>query len=267
MKTFEPDNYLKRINHQHEVRLTEEGLTSLHHHQLFSIPFENFDVLLRRPIQLDPISLYNKLVNRPRGGYCFELNGLFFQALKYFGFEARVLLARVHVHGRPMGRSHQVSLVTINDRKWLTDVGFGAFNMAAPIPLEIGPVKRCNGQTLRLVAAEPFGTMLQTLSGDRWRNLYSIDMEYVGPGDITYGNYYTATHPDSIFTRNRIASLPTPEGRITLLNKKLKLIKNSDEQVSDLPDDHRYLGALKTFFGIELDASYDMLPALSDDQD
>ena len=106
--------------------------------------------------------------------------------------------------------------------------------------------------------------MLQSFGGDLWQNLYSFDMEYAGPGDIKYGNYYTSTHTDSIFTQDRIASLPTTEGRMTLQNKTLKIRQEDTERVIELPDDRRYLEALKQHFGIELDASYDMLPPFPD---
>ena len=67
MKTFDPDKYLQRIKHRQEVTLTEAGLRSLLRGQLHTIPFENFDVLLGRPVLLDPGSLFDKLVERPRG--------------------------------------------------------------------------------------------------------------------------------------------------------------------------------------------------------
>ena len=263
MNQFDPDRYLARISHQNQVKLSEAGLGKLHRSQLFSIPFENFDVLLGRPILLDSGSLVDKLVRSPRGGYCFELNGLYLLALKYFGYEARALLARVHLSGSTViGRGHQISLVTLNGRQWLTDVGFGGLNMRAPIPLEIDQVNHCDGQQLRLVRAAPYGTMLQVKdTDDKWLNCYSFDMEYVGPGDIKYGNYYTSTHPDSHFTRDRLVSLATRAGRVSLHNLSLRIVKDGKERIIELPDDHRYLDALKAHFGIELDVSYDMLPA------
>ncbi len=266
MKTFDPDKYLQRIKHREDVKLSEAGLRLLHRCQLLTIPFENFDVLLGRPIRLDPGSLCDKLVERPRGGYCFELNGLFLQALEYFGFQTRVLLARVHISGSTVvGRGHQLSLVTINDREWIADVGFGGQNMAEPIPLEIDQVCDLGSQRLRLVRTEPYGVMLQSFDGELWQNLYSFDMAYAGPGDIKYGNYYTSTHPDSIFTQDRMASLPTREGRITLHNRTLKILKEGTEKFIELADDQTYLEALKLHFGIELDVPYERLPVLPAD--
>lgn len=96
-----------------------------------------------------------------RGGYCFELNGLFLMALKYFGFDARPLLGRVHVTGTPTGRGHQVELITIEDTLWIADVGFGEDTPAAPIPLELNRPTTLARQTVRLVDDERFGIMVQ----------------------------------------------------------------------------------------------------------
>ena len=267
MDTFKPGSYLARINHPGDIELTEEGLRSLHRSQLFSIPFENFDVLLKRPVLLDPGSLASKLVDRPRGGYCFELNGLFLHALNHFGFTARALLARVHLHGVHGARGHQLSLVTIGSRQWLADVGFGGFNMREPIPFEINREAACDGQRLRIVRRQPYGTMLQALSEDGWLDLYSFDLEHVGPADIKQGNYYSSTHPDSIFVVNRAAALSNESGRVTLLNYTLRIVEADGFRVCDLPDDQRYLDALKSHFGIDLDAAYDQLPPLVSAED
>jgi N-hydroxyarylamine O-acetyltransferase len=262
IKAFEPDSYLRRIHYAGSVRLTTDGLESLHRAQVCTIPFENFDILLGRGISLEPAALFSKLVRRPRGGYCFELNGLFLMALHAFGFEARALLARVHHSGTPMGRGHQISLVTVQGRDWIADVGFGSPHLPAPLPLEIGHAATLDGQAFRLADAGPFGIMLQTLDGGSWQNLYSFDLEYVCPGDIVYGNHYTSTHPDSFFTSARVAALPSPEGRVSLFNRTLRKIDSGTEQVSKLAEGQAYLDALKIHFGIELDAPYDLLPPL-----
>jgi len=101
---FAPDLYLARLHYAGSVRPTEDRLEVLHRAQAYTIPFENFDILLGRGIALEPAALCDKLVRRARGGYCFELNGLFLLALRAFGFDARALLARVHLTGTPTGR-------------------------------------------------------------------------------------------------------------------------------------------------------------------
>ncbi|WP_218121815.1 arylamine N-acetyltransferase family protein [Desulforhopalus singaporensis] len=241
------------------VKSNYDGLELLHRAQVGTIPFENFDIILGRGISLEPGALFDKLVRRPRGGYCFELNGLFLMALGYFGFDARPLLARVHQNGIPMGRGHQVSLVTIGKKSWLVDVGFGAPHLPAPVPLATGCSVTLDGQMFRLIDAEPFGIMLQTKKNDLWQDLYSLDLELVWPKDIAYGNHYTSTHPDSFFTFTCVAALPSSDGRVSLCNRSLKIISGRKQQVCELGPGQAYLDALKTYFGIDLDVSHDVL--------
>ena len=119
---FNKDEYLKRINFEGTISNNFEFLKSLHHAQQRTIPFENFDICLGKNINLEPEALVQKLIKNKRGGYCFELNGLFLLALKSFGFKARALLGRVHITGEPTGRGHQVTLVAIEGKKWLVDL-------------------------------------------------------------------------------------------------------------------------------------------------
>jgi N-hydroxyarylamine O-acetyltransferase len=262
ISVFEPHNYLRRISHSGRVRLTDDGLEALHRAQVCTIPFENFDVLLGRGISLEPAKVFNKLVRKSRGGYCFELNGLFLMALQAFGFKARALLARVHRHGTPSGRGHQISLVTVQGRDWIADVGFGSPHLPAPMPLEIGYSATLDGREFRLAEAGPFGTMLQTLGDGRWQNLYSFDEGYVCQGDIAYGNHYTSTHPDSFFTFARVAALPSPGGRVSLFDRTLRISTSETDQVIELEEGQLYLDALKIHFGIELEIPYDALPPI-----
>lgn len=259
--------YLQRIRFSGSTDVSLDTLARLHHAHFHTIPFENFDILLGRGIDLDPQAVFNKLVRKQRGGYCFELNGLFLQALQALGFRARALLARVHLTGTPSGRGHQLELVSIDDRDWLVDVGFGINSPRGPIPLEWGKSTRRGGQTLRLTDGGRFGTMLQTLEKGAWKDLYSFDLEYVFPGDIAYGNHYTSTHPDTFFTASRVAALPRPDGGVTLLDRTLKITTNGRETLQTLPDSPAYLDALKKYFSIELDASYDDLKPLPQRRD
>ncbi len=234
-------------------------LIKLHQAHFHAIPFENFDILLGRSIDLDPQVVFNKLVLTKRGGYCFELNGLYLQALQTLGFNARALLARIHLTGTPSGRGHQLELVSIDGKDWLADVGFGLNSPCKPIPLELDKPFIEDGKTVRLTDGGHFGIMFQILENDDWKNLYSFDMEYVFPPDIAYGNHYTSTHPDTIFTNSRVATIPTPFGGITLMDRTLKIITNGREEVLILPDSPAYLDAVRKYFGIELDGSYDEL--------
>ncbi len=256
---FNQNAYLRRIKYPEPVEATIEHLKGLHYAQIHTIPFENFDIFLNRSINLEPEKLFEKLVHTNRGGYCFELNGLFLMALQHFGFDARALLGRVHITGTPRGRGHQISLINHSGVQWIADVGFGGDNPRAPFPLTVDRPVTHYGQTIRLVADQHFGYMLQCYKNGQWENLYSFDLEHVCQGDIEYGNYYTSTNPNSLFMTARVASLPTDNGLNTLFNRTLKVNQDGKESIRILDESQSYIAALKNYFGIELDASYENL--------
>ena len=253
---FPLDEYCQRTGAASTGAASLELLEEMQRTQLYAMPFENFDIQLGRGIDLSPEHLIDKLIRHRRGGYCFELNGLFLSALRSIGFEARPLLARVHVGGEPTGRGHQLSLVTLSGREWIADVGFGGACPRAPIPLEHGIESIQGHQTFRLAPHE-LGYMLQLkLPDGEWQNLYSFDLTPVVPSDITYGNHFTSTHPSSFFTSARVAVRSTPEGQSRLFNFNVTTLAAGEELTEQLPDNDTYLAELRTRFGIDLDAEY-----------
>lgn len=261
--TFNKEEYLKRISFPNkEVAVDFETLKAIHRAQHTAVPFENFDILLGREIRLEPKSLFQKLVGQKRGGYCFELNGLLLMALKEFGFEARPLLGRVHLSGEPSGRSHQTTLVTIGDEKWLVDVGFGAESPLIPIPIVHDQPVSFEDQSYRIINDAQFGYMLQSKQGADWKNLHSFDLNPVLEIDIKFGNHFTSTSPESFFANARIAALPVENGRLTLYNDRIKKVLNGKEEVIMLKDDASYLAALEKEYGITIDAEYNALKPL-----
>jgi N-hydroxyarylamine O-acetyltransferase len=256
---FDQEAYLQRISYTKEVKVTIECLKDIHYAQLFTIPFENFDIFLNRAIELEPEKLFHKMVRHKRGGYCFELNGLFLMVLQSFGFDARAILGRVHVPGPPTGRGHQLSLITFQGNQWIADVGFGGDTPRAPIPLVLNQPTTNYGQSVRLVESEHYGIMLQIKKDAIWTDLYSFDLGYVCPGDIEYGNHYSSTSPKSFFVIARVAALPVKDGVITLINNTLNKTLGGKEIQIQLEEDQTYIDSLETHFGIKLDAPYDEL--------
>lgn len=256
---FNKEEYLERINFHEPISNNFEILKSLCFAQHRTIPFENFDICLGKGINLEPEVLIQKLIKSKRGGYCFELNGLFFLALRAFGFDARKLLGRVHVTGQAGGRSHQITLVTIDDNRWIVDAGFGAETPRAPIPLICDQPITFENQTFRLIQSDLYGFMLQIKHDSQWKNLYSFELNHVYPADIDYGNYYTSTNPKSFFVQNRITTLPVENGVKILLNMELKKVINGKEEKVKLEQDQSYMNILEQEFGIVLDAKYEDL--------
>ena len=121
---FDRDAYLRRVGLDSTVSNTEESLEALHRAQTFAIPFENLDIHLGRGVSLAQETLFDKLVNHRRGGYCFELNSLFGMALDAFGFERRPLLARSQRRGAPTSRTPRNQARRLNAHRYGCFEGF-----------------------------------------------------------------------------------------------------------------------------------------------
>lgn len=260
---FDPDLYLERIGLDFVPTPDENGLIELHKAQFFSIPFENFDIQLGKSINLNPAHLFDKLVKHPRGGYCFELNGLLGIALKHFGFKVRPLLARVHLAEEPSGRTHLLNLVELENGPWIIDAGFGAGGLRSPLPLKEGVYDHETGYSFSLEVKAPWGWMMRTLDKGAWKDSYSFDLEYVTKEDIEVGNFYTSHSPNTHFTQIRTASKPTENGRISLRNFTFTEIKGEEVKTTEIEDNPGYLDFLREKFGIDLNTHYKELKKLT----
>lgn len=247
--------YADRLGYHGNLDPSVETLRGLHEAHVLTVPFENLDVHLGRPISLDPSVLFRKIVHERRGGYCYELNGLFAVMLERLGFAVRRLMARVLSGAAPVRpRSHEVLLVEASGERWIADVGFGGNGLIAPMPLRDGHDERQHADRFRVMghrdAEAPAFTLQHDLAGS-WHDLYEFTLEQYRPEDYIVANYYNSHSPDSLFVRHVICTKPTRQGRVMLLDQKLKIrTKDGTRQVAVAhPDDVRAL--LKEHFGID----------------
>jgi N-hydroxyarylamine O-acetyltransferase len=247
------DAYLSRVEYGGELAPKLPVLTGLHRAHVRSIPFENLDVLLGRPIRIDLASVQAKLVGARRGGYCFEHNTLFAAVLRRLGFEVTTLAARVWFlrpdKTAPGPRSHMVLRVDLPEGPFLCDVGFGGPGLTEPLRFVAEDVQP---QPLGVYRLREEGTeWTLDLRGDTWHDLYSFTLQEYLPVDYEVANHYTSTHPNSIFLHNLMVSLPTERGRRTLHNRKFALNVDGDARTRDLGDDE-LIGVLRDHFGLTL---------------
>ena len=254
--------YLERIGLSGPVAATEDGLTQVHLRHGEAIPFENFDILLGRGISLRPEIVFDKLVTRQRGGYCFELNSLFYSALESLGFSVRPLLSRVWFGGitEPREKTHQLLLVTLNGREWIADVGFGTAGSCLPLPFEYDRVSEQPGRRYRLVADDVFGTMLEwSVADGPWERLYSFDLERVWQADLEMGNHFVSTHPESPFTTRRMCSIQMVDGWRVLVEHDLTETEGGTVQRRTIEAGPAYMETLRDRFRLDLDAPYEAI--------
>ena len=228
-------------------------LRELHRHHVFHVPFENLDVHFGRDILLTPTDLFDKIVRRKRGGYCFELNGLFQLLLEALGFQVYSTAARVLFGTETIPpKSHRLLIVTIEGEEWVVDVGFGAFGLIEPIPLKTGIEHFQFTERFRLERDPSLGFVFQTYQDGNWLNQYAFTPTLYHPVDFTFANYYHSHSPQSIFTQKRICQLPTPTGRKRLEDKILSLSANGHIQKMAIESEWEFHEALKTHFGLDL---------------
>jgi N-hydroxyarylamine O-acetyltransferase len=218
------DRYFKRIGYTGPQAATLDVLRDLQRLHPLSIAFENLDPLTGRRVHLDLPALVDKLIERRRGGYCFEQNRLFAQVLTQLGFDVTPLIARVLWGREPDAvtpRTHMLLSVAIDGEAWVADVGFGAVTLTAPLRLITGVPQPTTHELFRFADAAHGQYDLEVNSADMWVKTYRFDLQRAEWIDYEVSNWYTSTHPESFFTTSLVACRVTPEGRLTLFNDRL----------------------------------------------
>lgn len=246
------DLYLARIGHDGGVSVTEDTLIALHRAHAETIPFENLDIHLGRPIRNDLGSVFQKLVTQRRGGYCFEQNGLFAALLARFGFGVRAALARVTFGSAvPRIRGHLVTLVNLGGAIWVADVGFGGHGLLEPLRLLPDQEQHQGGETYKITPSQGgFEVTLQTREG--WHSLYWFDMTACHPVDVELVNFYHSHSPDSFFHQHRVVARTRRQERLFLTNNELRTDWAGVTQTREIASRAEYLAVLAGQFDIDL---------------
>ena len=250
---FELDKYFERIGWQPGSESPYEQMKMLHRRHAMSIPFENMDIVMKKSISLAPDDLYEKIVLQKRGGYCFEMNALFFLALEAMGFEVRPYAARVCRMGTGYGGySHRVNIVTLAGQRYVVDVGFGANCFIDPVLIEENLVQEQRLNTYRLVRSDKVDFAVQCLQNGEFSDMFGFNDRPAVYEDFEIGNYFASSHPRSFFVGNIVCVLATENGRYSLFNDTLTIIEGGASRKigvtrEQLPE------VLRTYFNLEMD--------------
>jgi N-hydroxyarylamine O-acetyltransferase len=234
--------YLARIRYAGPLNPTLETLRGLHRAHLLAVPFENLDIHTGRPIVLDEEAFYRKVAGEGRGGFCYELNGLFAWLLRELGFRVTLLSAGVAREAGGFGPEFDHLILRVDlDQPFLADVGFGEC-FRDPIPLAPGG---SNGYRLREEAGH--WTLFR---GEAPQYRFTLQpralAEFAGMCE------HHQTSPESSFTRERIATLATADGRVTLSG--CRLIRTlGDTRIVEVLEAEACRETLEREFGIRLE--------------
>ena len=248
------NRYLERIGFVGEAKPDLATLSKLQYRHLTSVPYENLDILRGVPLSLEPMELYDKIVVRRRGGYCFELNALFGWLLCEIGFEtvsyfARFLFGEADI---PM-RRHRVIRVKTEGGFYLADVGVGSIIPEYPLKIAENEPKSIRGLDYMFSKDARLGWVQNVKIGGKWKPLFSFTEEEQLEIDFVQPNFYCQHSPDSIFNKKNMAAIRTENGKYSLDGNTFK---EFDWQTGESREcecaDGEIPGILKKYFGIEV---------------
>lgn len=242
---FSLRDYLQRIGYSGDVQNDLKTLTALMSKQLQSVPFENTEVQAGRIPSLVPEDIYSKIVTYGRGGYCYEVNGLFAMALTALGFEWYFAGARPMFYPTRRPKTHMVIIVTIEGKEYLCDTGFGGYGVREPLEVVNANVSEQNGDRFRLELHDG-EYVLGSFVNDEWAPQYGFALTPQEWIEFSLANHFNATHPDTIFTQKKLAVMQTPKGRKILVDNSLKIIEKGIITIQEVD----YDSAAREYFGL-----------------
>jgi N-hydroxyarylamine O-acetyltransferase len=244
--------YLDRIAYTGPIAPTIEVLRGLHRAHMMSVPFENLDIALNRRIACDENAFIQKIVERRRGGFCYELNGAFAGLLREIGFKVTLLSARVpRDDGSDSPEFDHLVLRVDLEEPWLADVGFGD-SFVDPLRLRPGAEQQQDGWIYRVVDCADSLCMERADRDAVWKRQYSFTLTPRSLNDFAAMCHHHQTSPESPFIHKSICSMATLGGRITVAERKLILTSNGTREERPLASDEEWRAALKEHFGVVL---------------
>lgn len=242
--------YLKRIGLEQADDAHFETLKKLQYQHMLRVPFENLDGMRGIPIVLDVDAFYEKIVEHHRGGYCYENNGLYNRLLRELGFTCQLVSGTIHRGDGTWARtaSHACTVVTLDGKDYLTDVGFGD-SARGPLALT-GEVHQDVSGAYRMnkVAENTYDVERMNHDDTDWRVILRIDITPMKLTDFKEANDFNQTSPHSPFMQKDMATIATVPGRRTLSGNKLTITENGTKQEHELSDTEKKNVLEKDFY-------------------
>jgi len=247
--------YLKRIGLAGAPSVSLSGLNTLIRAHQTHVPFEDLNTSrLGAPVSLEIPALYDKVVVRRRGGYCYELNALFTRLLTDLGFDARSVFCRV-VRGRDFipPCAHRAVVVNLAGTLYFCDVGFGGPMPAGALEIADGVGRDVRGEYFRIDRFDDYWwTVSRDTSAGEREAVLQFNTFPQTPQEFIAANLKSATDPDSIFVRQLLVNLRTEDGALSITDDCFTLRRGGQTRTQMIPDDDALRRILREYFGIEL---------------
>ncbi len=248
--------YFERIEYSGPLDVTPETLRQLQLAHLRAVPFENLSIHSGEPIVLSENALFKKIVTRRRGGFCYELNGLFASLLQALGFNVEMLSAAVMGSDGEFGPEfdHMALLVTLEQRR-LVDVGFGD-SFIEPLLLDERGEQVQGTRAYRIVEEADHFVLMQRDGSGKWEPQYRFTLVPHKFADYEDMCHFHQTSPQSHFTQRTVCSKLTEDGRVTLSGMNFITTHGEEREERELSGQDEYDSLLSERFGIRNASSY-----------
>jgi N-hydroxyarylamine O-acetyltransferase len=252
--------YLRRIGFHEVARPDLKTLRGLQDAHVHTVPFENLDVQLRRPVGLDLDACFDKIVRRRRGGWCFELNGLLGWALGEIGFD--VVRTSAGVMREQFGDEHMgnhLCLLVRIDQPYLVDVGFGG-SLLQPLPLEGARHDHT-----------PYLITMMDLQADYWRfserahgEPFSFDLRVGAADETRFAEKCAAlqTNPQSPFVQNLVVQRRTGDIHLALRGRVLTTVSRAGTTKLELASADQFAAVLRDRFDLNVPDATSLWPVI-----
>ncbi|NLO49185.1 MAG: arylamine N-acetyltransferase [Clostridiales bacterium] len=249
--SFDLDRYFDRIGWKPGNESSLEILRLIHYHHITKIPFENIDVFNKQTVKVDPDSVFEKIVLKKRGGYCFEQNCLLYTALEKMGFGVKPYSARIKAGDMGYGPcTHQINIAELDGIRYILDVGFGGNCFVYPLILEEGLEQQQLWMRYRVVHSETVDYAIQIMTDGVYTDMLGFNDKPALPKDFEMGNFYTNMHPTSYFRDHIMCAIYTENGKNTLFDNHLTIRENDVITYKTLERDE-LVPALRQYFCLD----------------
>ncbi len=240
---------LNRINFEGVPSPDLASLFRLHEFHVRSVPFENIDVQQKVPIRLELGHLYEKVAINKRGGFCYELNYLFFELLSEIGFNVNMISARVFDSDPGPEFDHLALLVVLADHLWLCDVGFGDL-FVKPVMVIPDKVQSDGRNHFKLEEIEESWLLWMSSDGIEFEKKYQFSAISRSIVEFKDQCHFKQFSPESYFVKNTVVTLATENGRKTIFNEKYMVKENGERKDEKVEGAEHRRDILKKEFGI-----------------
>jgi N-hydroxyarylamine O-acetyltransferase len=253
------EQYFERINYTGTRDISLENLTLLQKGHLYNVPYENLDQMNSVPLSLSPEGVFDKIVKQHRGGYCFETQGLLCYVLRSLGYDVVQYTGRfMNEPGVIQMRRHRILVVTLNEKRYVCDVGMRSETSRVPLLLEENLVQTDGVGEYKYWKDDFYGwVIMQKLPGKDWKPLYGFTEEVQVDDDFVMPSFFCEKHPDSPFNTIMKIAIYTENSNLNIVDNEYKVYKMGkcvEESIINSVQEAKEV--LKDKFGITLPDSY-----------